>query len=167
MLFRLPVVVFAGFFVQSVTACAQKTEKEFHDMLDNRFSYGVPLIKVDSLQKLHDVVLLDTREKEEHEVSHIKGAIWVGYDEFQIEKLAGISKDAFIVTYCSVGYRSNKIGEKLKKTGYSNVHNLYGSIFEWVNKGYPVYNSSGEETMQVHTYNFSWSKWLLRGEKVY
>ena len=44
--------------------------------------------------------------------------------------------------------------------GYNNVHNLYGSIFDWVNRGYLVVNSNDEETKEVHTYNRIWSRWV-------
>ncbi|WP_159038468.1 hypothetical protein [Brumimicrobium mesophilum] len=44
---------------------------------------------------------------------------------------------------------------------------MYGSIFEWVNEGKPVYNLEGEETMKVHAYSKSWGIWLKKGEKVY
>jgi hypothetical protein len=69
--------------------------------------------------------------------------------------------------YCSVGYRSERIGEKLLKLGYTDVVNLYGGIFEWKNQGLDVYNSSNYPTDSVHTYNKSWGKWLVKGIKVY
>ena len=54
----------------------------------------------------------------------------------------GWSKSDTIVLYCSIGYRSEKIGEKLVEMGYGHVFNLYGGIFEWVNRDLPVYNAS-------------------------
>ena len=72
-----------------------------------------------------------------------------------------------IVVYCSLGIRSEKISEKLKAEGYSNVRNLYGGIFEWKNKGFEVFDSEGKETEKVHAYSKSWSKWLKNGEKIY
>jgi hypothetical protein len=62
--------------------------------------------------------------------------------------------------YCSIGYRSEKIGEKLKDAGYTNVQNLFGSIFEWVNQELPVENSKDEIVKKVHTYNRLWGKWV-------
>ena len=69
--------------------------------------------------------------------------------------------------YCSVGYRSEKISEKLIAAGFTDVSNLYGGIFEWVNIGRPVYKASNQKTNRVHTYNKEWSKWLRTGIKVY
>ena len=70
--------------------------------------------------------------------------------------------------YCSVGYRSERIGEKLIKEGYSNVFNLYGGIFDWVNNDNPVYDFN-EKVYKVHAYNKDWGKWVENEscEKVY
>jgi 3-mercaptopyruvate sulfurtransferase SseA len=66
-----------------------------------------------------------------------------------------------------VGYRSGKIGEKLKKMGFTNVYNLYGGIFEWKNRGYEVHNNQNSVTDSVHAYNRAWSVFLRKGVKVY
>lgn len=78
----------------------------------------------------------------------------------------GIAKDANIVVYCAVGSRSEKIARELKEMGFENVSNLYGGIFEWVNRGYEIVNDTGE-TDTVHAYNRFWGFWLQEGEKVY
>jgi len=48
-----------------------------------------------------------------------------------------------------------------------NVVNVYGGIFEWVNRGHPVVTGDGTETETVHAYSKSWSMWLTRGNHVY
>jgi hypothetical protein len=63
--------------------------------------------------------------------------------------------------------RSEKIGEVLIDEGYQNIYNLKGGIFEWIFRDYPVIDENGNRTHRVHTYNEEWSKWLLKGEKVY
>ncbi len=113
-----------------------------------------------------NVVILDIRSDEEFGVSHIEGAQLVDYENFDIEDLASIDKEAEIIVYCSVGYRSERVGEKLIDRGYQNVNNLYGGIFQWKNTDYQVVNDNGT-TDSVHTYNRSWSKWLTKGIKVY
>ena len=116
-----------------------------------------------------EVVLLDAREIEEYKVSHLKNAIHVGYDNFSlIETKKFLSdNDAMIVVYCSIGVRSEDIAEKLKKEGHKNVYNLFGGIFEWKNNNFTVYNSKEEATENVHAFSKDWSKWLLKGKKVY
>jgi len=130
---------------------------------------SVPYIKVDSLSAVSDVILLDTRKKEEFDVSHLENALWVGYKEFKIDSVLAQIPDTEkeIVVYCSIGVRSEDIGEKLIKAGYTNVTNLYGGIFQWKNEGKTVYDTVGNETERVHAFNKYWGKLLLNGEKVY
>ena len=69
--------------------------------------------------------------------------------------------------YCSLGVRSEDIAEKLKEAGYTNVLNLYGGIFEWKNNNNKVFDAYEKETEDVHTCTQEWSKWLIKGTKVY
>lgn len=139
--------------------------KKFDDKLTQILSFTVPVIGIEEFKKRKsDYVILDTREDEEYNVSHIKDAIHVGFKNFDMTRLRKIPKDAKIVLYCSVGYRSEKIGERLINLGYKNVRNLYGSIFEWVNSGNNVVDSGGKVTKRVHTYNRDWSQWVNSGK---
>lgn len=150
---------------------AQTKDPAYRLLLEGMYSKSVPLMPVSQAAELQaankQVVFLDTREKKEYQVSHIRDAVWVGYEDFNLKRLAGISRHTPLVVYCSVGYRSEKVGEKLLKAGYTNVHNLYGSIFEWVNQGYPVYDANGRPTPRVHAYSRTWGIWLTKGVKVY
>jgi rhodanese-related sulfurtransferase len=157
-------IVFALFF--PLWGFAQIKNPAFKKVLDKMYHHTVPLISVDSLKHLKAVYILDTREDNEFDVSHLKNARNVGYIWFDMRSIYDIPKEATIVLYCSVGYRSEKIGEKLIKYGYQNVYNLYGSIFEWVNEGNPVYKSNGVQTSEIHTYNKKWAKWVESGTKV-
>jgi rhodanese-related sulfurtransferase len=124
-------------------------------------SFTVPVLDVDTVfNRVTDYTLLDAREWEEYKISHLPGARFIGYDDFSATSLKGIDTNTRIVVYCSVGYRSEKIAEKLEKLGYTHVYNLYGSIFEWANRGYPLFNIQDEPVKKVHTYNKKWSRWL-------
>jgi len=143
---------------------------EFEKEVDSYLTYSVPAITVKNLIQIKDdVVLLDAREMNEYEVSHIPGAKYVGFDNFDDSVLEGIDKDQRIVIYCSIGFRSEKIGEKIKKLGFSNAYNLFGSIFEWTNAGQPLEDKNGKSTNRIHTYNKKWSQWVMEGvaEKVW
>lgn len=147
---------------------AQTTmSRPYRAMLDALYQKTVPLVSVADLKKEPDAVLLDTRSRAEYNVSHLPNARWVGYDDFDLKRVTGIPKDANVVLYCSVGYRSEKVGEKLLATGYRRVRNLDGSLFEWVNQGNAVVDRTGKPTERVHAYNRLWGVWLKRGEKVY
>jgi rhodanese-related sulfurtransferase len=148
------------------TACAQSTEK-FEDMLRDMYKNSVPLAKSADLQQEKNVIYLDTRETEEYNVSHLPNAICIGYKQPNWTFIYLLSRDANIVVYCSVGYRSERIGEQLRQNGFKNVRNLYGGIFDWFNQGYPTIDNNKQTTLNIHTYNKKWSRWVTRGNKIY
>ncbi len=136
----------------------------FDETIKSYLDFSVPIISVDSLYKNYDnYILLDARAKSEYEVSHLPGAYLIGYKQPQLSVVDNLDTTKDIVLYCSIGYRSEVIANKLKKKGYS-VINLYGSIFEWVNKGYPLHDENGLETKTIHGYDKSWSKWVENKE---
>lgn len=145
-----------------LSSCGQQS---FDEMLDELLSHTVTEVKPSEL-KSSKVQFLDARETEEFKISHIPGAKHIGYNNFNLELLSGIKKDTPIVVYCSVGYRSEKISEKLIESGYTNVRNLYGGIFLWKDAGFEVVDENGP-TERVHTYSEKWSKWLKSGNKVW
>lgn len=134
----------------------------FSNKINKTIRFTVPVISVQDLQKIqNEVHIFDAREKLEYDISHIEGARFIGFKDFSTQKVhPTLSKDAKIVVYCSIGYRSEIVAEKLKAMGYKNVFNLYGSIFEWANRGYKMIDVNGEPTTNVHTYNQAWSKWI-------
>lgn len=138
-------------------------------VLEKLNSKSVPYINVNELQEKDNLILLDAREIKEFNVSHIENAINVRFDHFDSKKVTDLLKDknATIVVYCSIGVRSEKIGERLLKLGYKNVFNLYGGIFEWKHQGGKVVNNQNVETDEIHTFNKEWSVYLTKGKKVY
>lgn len=144
----------------------QVENRAFDKLLTTLLSHSVPELSVKQLAGRSDVMLLDSREPREYEVSHLPGARLVGFDHFDIQQVADLPKNTPLVVYCTVGYRSEKIAERLLAAGFTEVYNLYGGIFEWKNQGMPVYSDKGE-TSQVHAYSPSWGIWLSEGEKVY
>lgn len=143
-------------------------DKAYHVMLDKLLSHTVKEVSVDkAVTEGQNVQVLDAREIEEYKISKIRGATWIGYDDFNLKRVEGIDKKSTILIYCSVGYRSEKIAEKLRDAGYSNVSNLYGGIFEWVNQGYSIVDSNNTETKNVHAFDKNWGVWLTKGNKIY
>jgi len=137
--------------------------ESFDAALSQLLSFTVPLKSVQDLsdENLDNYLILDTREQEEYNTSHIANAKYVGYNHFDINLLSQVDKNKPIIVYCSVGYRSEKIGEKLQKAGFTEVYNLYGSIFEWANQGMELEDSTQQSTTKIHTYNKKWSKWVF------
>lgn len=145
-------------------------QESLSELLRKYNNESVPYISVQELaMPKTDAFLLDARELREYEVSHLKDAIHVGYDEFNLtnttKKLN--NKDQMIVVYCSLGIRSEDIAEQLKKEGYTNVYNLFGGIFEWKNKDFKVYDNKNKLTENVHAFSKEWSQWLIKGNKIY
>lgn len=137
----------------------EEFDKEIRSLID----FSVPIISCQELSEIKDkekIILLDARELNEFNTSHIPGAQHIGYNKFKKKDLQNLDKDTKVIVYCSIGYRSEKIGEKLKDLGFGEVYNLYGSIFEWANQGYELEGKTGEKTNELHTYNKQWSKWV-------
>ncbi|MEM9337304.1 MAG: rhodanese-like domain-containing protein [Bacteroidota bacterium] len=155
-------------FVAMVTyvfpSCGQTS---YGEKLESLYRHTVPLIDSEVLKEKTDVVILDVRSPEEYNVSHIDGAFMIDFDKFKPKDVASLNKNSEVIVYCSVGYRSERLGEKLQKMGFKDVKNLYGGIFEWKNQGHEVVNERDVPTDSVHTYNKAWSKWLEQGIKVY
>ncbi|WP_111879844.1 rhodanese-like domain-containing protein [Aequorivita sp. CIP111184] len=160
------------FFLLLLIAANSFAQKNMGELLQTYNTRSIPYISVEELRMLQmndSVVILDSREPNEFNVSHIASAKNVGFNDFSLEEkqLQKLKKNAPIIVYCSVGIRSEQIGEKLKKAGFTNVKNLYGGIFEWKNKDYPVIDSTGIETENVHTFSKMWSKYLHAGNPIY
>ena len=142
-----------------ITGLFAQTDETFEAFLEDLAAeFDIEQIQADSAN-LSKVVILDVREKGEFEVSRLKNAIWIGYDDFDISRIDSIDKEREIIVYCSVGYRSSKIGEELIESGFKNVKNLYGGIFKWANENRPIYNDSSQTT-EVHAYNRKWGQFL-------
>lgn len=154
------------FVVASIAALAQSA---FDKKLKSLYKNTVPQIEAEAIKPKigKGVVLLDTRSEEEYRVSHIPGAALVNYDKFNSKDVQQIDRQAEVIVYCTVGYRSERIGEKLLEMGFTNVKNLYGGIFNWVNEEGTLINNLDQPTDSVHTYSKSWSPYLERGVKVY
>lgn len=113
-------------------------------------------------------LILDARTAKEFAVSHIQGAMNTPDADAAINLLSnsGANKNARILIYCSLGYRSGDLVRKLKQQGYTGLINMEGSLFEWVEKDYPVYQA-GTLVTKVHPYNLWWGKNLRQDYRSY
>lgn len=105
-------------------------------------------------------VLLDVRTPAEYEVSHLEGARQVDPKADAQSAAAGLAKDAPIVAYCSVGFRSGVMVERLRAAGFTRVQNLEGSIFQWANEHRPLVHE-GQRATRVHPYSAARGRLLL------
>ena len=97
------------------------------------------------------VVFLDCRDAEERAVSVIPGAV-SEYDD---------GKETIVICYCTIGYRSQKKVQELKKRNPDvKAYNLSGSIVAWTHDPRApalVDPKTGKETKRVHTYGKTWA----------
>ena len=163
---RLRITTLILLVITGHQSCGQKN---FEKELKRLYKETVPLIKSEELSEamLDEYYILDIRSPEEYEVSHLPDSRMLDYETFSPDQVVDIPKDAKVLVYCSVGYRSERVGEKLQEAGYTHIRNLYGGIFDWKNKGNQVVNPQSVVTDSVHTYNRLWSRWLQNGIKVY
>lgn len=158
----IQLIIFSAF-----TAFGQTTSSTFNAMLNVLLDHSVPAITVkDAASRQNQATFLDAREINEYKVSHLKDAIYIGYEDFSLNSVKNLKKEQEIIVYCSIGYRSEKIAEKLQDAGFVNVSNLYGGIFEWKNQANLIYDINGK-TNRIHAYNAIWGIWLTSGDKVY
>ena len=146
------------------------SQQSISKLLKKHNHNNIPYITVQELaMPKTNALILDAREVDEYRTSHIKNAVFVGYNSFSIDSVLNLiqDKNEKIVVYCSIGIRSEKIAQQLIKVGYTNVYNLYGGIFQWKNNGFKVVNSDEKETENVHVSSKYWAKWLKKGKIVY
>ncbi|XP_061178546.1 uncharacterized protein LOC133187200 [Saccostrea echinata] len=122
------------------------------------------------------VKILDCRAEDEYNISHIDGAVRVNYESSPEEILhaADIDKSTNdlldVVCYCSVGYRSALVAQKLqdyvnKSMGNDHLsfYNMEGSLFKWANENRHMVDQKGDATKFAHPYNAVFGK-LLNSE---
>lgn len=147
----------------------EEVDPKYKKMIEKHYD-GFPLIQpavAAELVENENVVFLDTREKDEYDVSHIPGSIFVGYDNFDWTKIDKLDKNKEVIVYCSIGVRSQNIGKKLAEKGFTDVKNLYGGIFLWADQDREMHNERGVDTDAVHGYNKVWGRWVKNCEVKY
>ena len=151
-----------------VSLYGQETLEEVLNKYNHKKVPYIAVAELKNLQQKNKVVILDSRELVEFKVSHIEGAILVGYNHFRLSSLPdSIDKKTPIVVYCTLGVRSEVIANQLIENGYTDVKNLYGGISEWKNKDYIVIDSIQRMTENIHVYSKKWGKWLTKGNPIF
>lgn len=144
--FTIWVVRSRGFYTFTAMGNVQRINKnEASALLEN------PLIQI-----------LDVREPEEFETSHLPNAVRYSEDLFD-----QLDKEKPVFVYCTVDVRSNRLAKKLSKAGFKEVYDLKGGIIHWANKGGEVVQPNGKTTDQIHTFNKWFAPLLRKGEAVH
>lgn len=131
----------------------------FENMLNSELQFSVDTIWPDVLQH-SNATFIDARSQEEYDVSHILNSRFIDYNNFDPTSIKDLNLDDSLIIYCSIGVRSENIGEQLKAEGFTKVYNLYGGIFSWKNQHYSIIDSDNNPTNKLHGYNKEWSTWI-------
>ena len=112
-------------------------------------------------------VVLDTRAREEWEVSHLPGARLVEFGLSDAVFGPGLPdglppKDRPVVVYCTIGWRSGKVAERLRAAGWTRAVNVFGGIIQWHNEGRPLVDVRGTPATRVHPYNKDWERFVKK-----
>jgi sulfur-carrier protein adenylyltransferase/sulfurtransferase len=101
-----------------------------------------------------DVVLLDTRERNEWDEVHIEGATLLPPAEV-LERIDSLAPDTSqrVLLHCASGNRSARAADALRELGYENVASVAGGIKAWEDAGLPVVHSSGLTREQRNRYS--------------
>ena len=84
-----------------------------------------------------NLYLLDVRTPGEFQQARLANASLIPINQL-LSRLAEVPKDRPILVYCAVGSRSAQVVNYLARQGYPEVYNLYGGIYSWAQKGYPI-----------------------------
>jgi rhodanese-related sulfurtransferase len=89
--------------------------------------------------KSGDAVIVDVREKDEFDESHIPDAVHVsrGLLELEVEDKFP-DRNTEIICHCGGGGRSALAAESLQKMGYKNVRSMAGGFKAWKAAGFPT-----------------------------
>jgi rhodanese-related sulfurtransferase len=71
--------------------------------------------------------VVDVRNLNEYEASHLRGALHLPLDELRF-RLEEVPRDRSLVVHCRSGYRSHLALRILKQNGFQQVRNLTGGF---------------------------------------
>lgn len=96
------------------------------------------------VSKVDDLFVLDVRTPFEFQQVRLEGARLIPVDQLK-KRINELPKNRPILVYCAVGSRSSQVVNYLARHGYPELYNLYGGIYSWAQKGYPILQGSLRE----------------------
>ena len=106
------------------------------------------------------VYLIDTRTSEEREVSMVHEALsQKDFEALDLDPEAEENREATLIPYCTIGFRSGLYGKALVKQGWDNdrVRNGEGIVvFSYDSKLKLIDPSTGQEVNKMHVFGKDW-----------
>ena len=156
---------------------ASDQPEDFATYLDDLYEGTIRTIapdEVDSWRRERPLaIVLDVRTAAERSVSFVAGSEFHDFESFDIDPFLSLPRDTAILTYCAVGYRSERVGEQFVAAGFRDVWHVYGGIIEWQNRSLPL--EAGPTLLleasiaspPVHGYEPQWGRYVTGGNVVY
>jgi len=106
------------------------------------------------LDEAEPPLLLDVREQNEWDLSHLPDAVHVPLSAVR-QRIEDVEPDRTrsIVTYCARGNRSRFAALDLEELGYQRVASLAGGIVDWESSGLPVESESALDAAARERYS--------------
>ena len=102
--------------------------------------------EVNQFLKTKGGLLLDVRTTQEwNEDGYIKGAVLIDAYAKDLRQQVGnkvTDKKKPIYVYCAAGGRSARVAQRLIQEGYTQVYNMKGGIYQWIEEGLPLQTSA-------------------------
>ena len=116
--------------------------KSFQDLVADAKKKITEISPTDAAAKAKsssDTVIVDVREKDEFDESHIPDAVHMsrGMVELEVEEKFP-DRNTTIICHCGGGGRSALAAESLQKMGYKNVRSMAGGFKAWKAAGLPT-----------------------------
>jgi phage shock protein E len=116
-------------------------QKGFHDLVAEAKKKITEISPADAAAKVKtgDAIIVDVREKDEWDDSHIPNAVHIsrGTLELEIEDKFP-DRNIAIICHCGGGGRSALAVESLQRMGYGNVRSMGGGFKAWKAAGLPT-----------------------------
>lgn len=100
--------------------------------LKKRLDWGEPALTI-----------VDTRDRQAFNTSHIMGAISLVDSELVARATKNLEKTRDIYVYNSTDEKTTESAELLRQEGYTNVSELTGGLAAWKALGYPIEGNAG------------------------
>ena len=107
--------------------------KEFEQLVNDAKKNIAEVSVIETLQRIEQgSALIDTREDNEWDKGHAKGAVHLGRGIIERDIVAMFpDKNTELILYCGGGFRSALSADNLQKMGYQNVFSMAGGWRAW------------------------------------
>ena len=134
---KLTIILFLIGIVSNGQAQKHVMNPDFDAMLQELLEHSVIEVVPTDILVDDSIIYLDARQKKEFEVSHIKGARWIGFLSFKSKRVTDLDPDQKIVDQYDYVVRTNNffsIKPKILRSRRCDiliVNNLYSKHYPW------------------------------------